>query len=429
MKYVFFFFSLITTTVAWSQARKLDEVVGKALLQNLQIQLAKNELAISNNNNYLGATGALPTVSLNASDIQNSISINQQLNNGNTIKRDAAPANNLNVGLQASVIVYNGKRVYAQRERLEELEKLSEEQLRFQIQEVVANTSSRYYDIVRLQYFLRALRQTILFSEQQVQIIESRKEVGLANQADLLQAQIDLNQRKQELQTQELLLQQTKVDLLNLLQEDPTNAFVPADTLFEHKNTYSIQQLIGGISNNPQLATANKLVQVNEWLVKEATSQKYPILRFNTGYNYNRNQSAAGLFLLNQNFGPFAGLALQVPIYNGSQAKRQEKSAQLAATSSKIQEQNTRQLLEASIVKVYQAYQNAVQQITTEQQNFEMTKSLNELVLQRFSLGQATILEVRAAQQSFENAAFRLINLNHAAKLADIEMKRLTGQL
>ena len=206
MKYVFFFFSLITTTVAWSQARQLDEVVGKALLQNLQIQLAKNELAISNNNNYLGATGALPTVSLNASDVQNSISINQQLNNGNTIKRDAAPANNLNVGLQASVIVYNGKRVYAQRERLEELEKLSEEQLRFQIQEVVANTSSRYYDIVRLQYFLRALRQTILFSEQQVQIIESRKEVGLANQADLLQAQIDLNQRKQELQTQELLL-------------------------------------------------------------------------------------------------------------------------------------------------------------------------------------------------------------------------------
>jgi outer membrane protein TolC len=58
-----------------------------------------------------------------------------------------------------------------------------------------------------------------------------------------------------------------------------------------------------------------------------------------------------------------------------------------------------------------------------------LSQQLLDLVLQRFQLGQATIIDVKLAQQSFENAGFRLVNLNYAAKVAEIELKRLANQL
>jgi outer membrane protein TolC len=50
-------------------------------------------------------------------------------------------------------------------------------------------------------------------------------------------------------------------------------------------------------------------------------------------------------------------------------------------------------------------------------------------VLQKFQLGQATILELNAAQKSFEDAAFRLTNLNYTAKIAEVELKKIGNLL
>jgi hypothetical protein len=44
-------------------------------------------------------------------------------------------------------------------------------------------------------------------------------------------------------------------------------------------------------------------------------------------------------------------------------------------------------------------------------------------------LRQATIVEVKNAQQSFEESGYRLINMNYAAKFSETELKRLASLL
>jgi outer membrane protein len=67
--------------------------------------------------------------------------------------------------------------------------------------------------------------------------------------------------------------------------------------------------------------------------------------------------------------------------------------------------------------------------LTTERENYKLSQQLLDLVLQRFQLRQATIVEVKNAQQSFEESGFRLVNLSYAAKASEIELKRLANQL
>jgi outer membrane protein TolC len=85
--------------------------------------------------------------------------------------------------------------------------------------------------------------------------------------------------------------------------------------------------------------------------------------------------------------------------------------------------------MSTNVVKTYQSYQTSVQQLKTEEQNYLMSQSLLNLVMQKFQLGQATIVDVKQAQQSFEAAGFRLVSLIYTAKVAEVELKRLSNQL
>jgi outer membrane protein TolC len=170
-------------------------------------------------------------------------------------------------------------------------------------------------------------------------------------------------------------------------------------------------------------------VTINELLEKETAAQRYPSVYASVGYNYNRSQTAAGNVLLNQNFGPYIGLNLLVPIYNGSIYKRQQKVAEINTKNAELQQSILIRDNTSNAVKNYQAYQYSIQEMRTERENYILAKQLLDLVLLKFQLRVATIVDVKNAQDSFERVGFLLVNLSYAAKAAEIEMKRLTYQL
>jgi outer membrane protein TolC len=120
---------------------------------------------------------------------------------------------------------------------------------------------------------------------------------------------------------------------------------------------------------------------------------------------------------------------LSIPIYAGTANKRAYKNAQINTVNSKIQYDNTAQNLSTELFKTYQNYQNSLKQTPVEIENYKMSDALLSLVMERFKLGEATIVDVKQAQQSFETAGFRLTSLQFSAKIAEIELKRMSNQL
>jgi outer membrane protein TolC len=180
---------------------------------------------------------------------------------------------------------------------------------------------------------------------------------------------------------------------------------------------------------HPLLQSAQQLINVNQFLEKETKALMYPTLRANSGFNYNSNKSTAGFILLNESYGPFLGFNLSIPIYAGTSSKRAYQNAKISTVSAKIQYDNTAQSLATELFKTYQNYQNSLKQTPTEIENYKMSDALLTLVMDRFRLGEATIVDVKQAQQSFETAGFRLTSLRFSAKIAEIELKRLSNQL
>jgi outer membrane protein TolC len=150
-------------------------------------------------------------------------------------------------------------------------------------------------------------------------------------------------------------------------------------------------------------------------------------LRANTGFNFSNTKSGAGFILENRSYGPFLGINLAIPIYNGLINKKQQQVAEINTRNAKVQRDQFLLDIETGAVRTYQAYANTLAQLKTAKQNQLLSKQLLDLVMQRFQLGQATIIDVKLAQQSFENESYRLVNLAFTAKVAEVELKRLAN--
>jgi outer membrane protein TolC len=407
----------------------LSDAVNTALKNSYDIQLIKDNLDISNVNNNPGVAGALPLVTGNATDNEQIISINQKYANpASDAKRSNVGSNNLALGVTGSILIFNGYRVMATRKRLDELVLQNQELLKAQIQNTIAGVMNKYYDVVRQQGLLKTILQSIDVSRKKLDILNIRKEVGLANNADIFQAQLDLNALIQSQQAQQLIIYQAKTDLLTLIFVSPETQITIKDTIIVDK-AINIDSIRNSLSQNPAVLAANRQIRINELIEKETAAQRIPTLRANTGYNFTSAKSAAGFSLLNQSYGPFVGISLSIPFYNGGIFKRQQQAASINTKIAVTQRDYTILGNENSMVKTYQAYTNTLGQAGTEQKNYELSIQLVDLVLQKFQLGNATIVDVKLAQESFENEGYRLVNLNYTAKIAEIELKRLASKL
>ena len=224
------------------------------------------------------------------------------------------------------------------------------------------------------------------------------------------------------------MIDQSKTELLRLLTLKADSSITIEDTIIVDKSI-ALETVLNSLTKNADIKAAESQVKINELIVKETAAQRYPSIRATTGYAFSRNQAAAGNLLLNQNYGPTIGVSVAIPIYNGSIYRRQQRVAAIDIRNVDIQKQVLLRDYSAQAVKQFQTYTNTINQLDSALQNYKLSGQLLDLALLRFQYKQATIVEVKNAQQSFEESGFRLVNLNFAAKSAEIELKRLANIL
>ncbi|MDO9258073.1 MAG: TolC family protein [Bacteroidales bacterium] len=407
----------------------LRNAIDTALLNNFDIQIAKNYVEIAKMNNTYGVAGGLPYVSANAGDNASLSTINQKFNDGTAETNISNKGeNDVNAGVSAGIVLFNGFKITATKEKLNRLQNLSEIQLNQQIQNTIADITITYFDIIRQQNYLKIIQNSLDVSRQKMDIINVKKNVGMSDAVEILQAQTDVNSAEQLLVIQKTVIEQNKSDLLLLINAKKQMEFSVADTIIIDQSL-QLDSIINYLNRNPQYLSAEQQILINEQIAKEVSSQRYPSIKLNAGYDFFQSNFNKGTISINQNYGPTAGVNVQIPIFNGNIYKTQKDVAKINVFNSKLEKESLQNSLTTQAIKTYRTYSTTLQQIESQRKNFEMTKQLVDVVMQQFHVSQATILEVRAAQTSFENAAYLLVNLQFSAKVAEIELKHLTYSL
>jgi outer membrane protein TolC len=406
----------------------LTNAIDSALENNFDIRIAKVNTRINAANNSFGVAGGLPSVNATATENNSSYNLEQKTSSGLDIKKSNVNSNSVNAGVSASMVLFNGFKIIAVKGRLNLLQQQSELQLNQQIQNTISDIMVTYFDIIRQQTYLSIIKSSLDVTSKKMEIVKDRYNVGMANEADLLQTQMDLNTDEQNLKNQQLIIEQGKINLLRLMGVKQYFQISVNDTILVDQSIRK-DSIINFLENNPQYLSSEQQVKINEQIVKELRAQRYPSVRLNTGYNFVYNNSSAGFNLFTQNYGPTIGASLLIPIFNGTIYKTQQEVARYNVENARLQKESLLSSLKAESIKTYQVYENSLQQMTSQKTSYENARKLVNLVIQRFRLNQATILDVKAAEASFENAGYMFVNLQYAAKTSEIELKRLVFRL
>jgi len=405
------------------------EAVDLALQQNLGIQIAMSEVDIARINNNWGNAGKWPTITAGIGNTEALTNLNQQLSNGSEIKRNGVTNNILTANLSTNWRIYNGMRIRATKERFEALEKMSELQLKQEINTLTLEVLQSYFNLVRLNMQARATKAIIDLSLEREKIAETRFNVGSAGKTDLLQASIDLNSQQVNLANLYQQIRVGKSNLNTLMRRNPDDHLVITDTSFIIP-TLSIETYRDkSLSQNFQLLMAQRERAVLLEDKRIINAQRLPVLSLSSNTSFNRNKATGGFFLTNQTYGPNIGLNLSIPIFNGNITRTQLKTQEIRLRQQNLQTEELKTLIRRDLQIAFDEYKNAMEVSAVEQKNVSLARENNFISTERFKKLQSNSIELRQAQLSLIEAQDRYITAAFRAKLASVNLQWLSGEI
>jgi outer membrane protein len=427
--FITFILSITFTSMKAQELLTPENAVALAISKNFDIMLAKNEADIAKINNNKATAGMLPIINVTAGDVFNLNNINQKFTTGQEVQRNWVPINSFNAALNIDWTIFDGMRMFAAKDRLAALQSLGEIQLKNQIQNTVAQVLSAYYGVVRQKQQIKALNISAELSDERVKLSQKKLDVGYSDKTPLLQAKVDYSAQQVNILQQETILQQSKAALNQLIGRDAAAEFDVIDTI-EVNAVPDLQAIKDTVlTDNFAIKSAMKNIEIAKLQHKEINAQRLPSINFSTGYNFTQNNSKAGLQLFNRSYGPTLGLNALIPVFNGGRVKKQLESSAVNIATQQVLLDQVKNDLDAGIITAYKNFEFAAKALKLNEENVKVAEENVLVTMERFRLNQSNSVEIKQAQSSYEDALYNVIIARFNAKIAEIELKRLSNSL
>lgn len=410
----------------------LEEAIATALQNNYDIQLSRNDSIVSALDYSYRNAAFYPRLNANAGILFNNNDQKQKFNDGTIRERNGVKSSNLTSNLALSWTLFDGLRMFATRDKAGELVKLGELEIKEQLINTVATVVNTYYNIVRQKQQLRAVEEQMSISQERVRLAQYKLDIGVGAKPDVLQSKVDLNAQKAARLEQETLIRQLKDQLSQLMNTAETGYDVSDSIPFNTGLLLAdIQGAVG--KTNPGLQIAQKNIDIAGLSLKERKADRFPTIGFNANYNFNKtdNKAVVNPFqpLNSRNKGFNYGLTATIPIFNNYNVKRQIQQAEREIVFRKLSLDNQRSRINLAVLNAWNNYQWQKQALDLEEESILLARENVDIVFQVYKLNSTTLIQLKEAQKSLQDAQTRLINARFNTKVAETELLRLKGDL
>jgi len=433
MKKIFLLFSLLSSFIVRSQyLLTLEEAIAKALQNNYEILLSKNDSAVAALDYSFRNAVFIPRLNGNLGTVSNNNNQKQEFSNG-TKREGDVKTNNINASVSLNWTLFDGLKMFATKEKTEEFIKLGELGIKNQVINTVADVINTYYNIVSQKQQLRAIEEQMSISQTSVDLAQRKLDIGVGTKPDVLQSKVDLNAQKAAQLEQQTLISQLKEQLNQLMNVKGSDNYDVADSIPFNPGIILGDVLSGIESSSPVLLIAMKNIDIGKITLKERMAERFPTISFNSAYSFTRTNNDIALNpalpLFNRNKGINYGLTATIPIVNNFNNKRLIRQAKLDIQYQELFLESQKSQLSLSVITAFKEYEQQKKALQLEEENILLAKENVSIALEVYRLGASTILQLREAQKSLEDAYTRLIAARYNAKVAETELLRLKGEL
>jgi outer membrane protein TolC len=462
MKKFLFVIACFVSQIGFGQdTLSLSRAIQIGLKNNFDVQIEQQNVGIAKNNNNWGQAGALPTINF-ITNVTNSVVQRKPANPfavaGRNISSSIPPQ------LDVQFVLFDGFLIRYNKQRLDEVERLSYGNAAFVMETAVQAIILGYYQALLEKERLKVFEVTQTLSKERYNYVKLRKELGGAITFDVLQEQNNYLTDSANVLRQQIVYKNALRSLNLLLSEEITKNFSLVDSLVHESEQYSYEDL------RQKMVSSNTNLQnqfINQELLRNATqiqqSNLSPSLILNMGAtssldklnakfrpseNGTIQKSTVGYLNDDQSqpviassfapeyktvsgnsYGAYANLSLRFTIFQGGQIRRGIENARIQEKIGVLTTNQLKLSLENDLLVNFDQY-NLRQQLVSISQTKLRAAELNlSLANERYKNGALSAIDLRIVQENFRNAAVENFVAIYSSIESRVALIRLTGGL
>ncbi|WP_405200348.1 TolC family protein [Christiangramia sp. LLG6405-1] len=410
-----------------------QEVISRALDENFGIRIAENNVEIADNNQNILNSGYLPTLTGLAGanyDLNDRVT---EPENGETVDQRGIESNRYNASINLGYTLFDGLGRLYNYKSLQEQYDLSQLEARETIENTILQIMSVYYEVARLSENINVLEETLEISQNRVTRAQYQFEYGQANNLVVLNARVDVNNDSISLIETEQLLKNTKRDLNVLLNREITANEFSVDTTVTFISDLELDSFITEAEiNNVSLLQIERSLEISDYDIKINKSGYLPSIDLTGSYGWNLNRSAATAFFPGSTTttdGLAAGVSLRWDLFDGGFRNIQVRNSKIRYQNQEIQKEQLISQVQRDIANSLGNYRNRLFILKVQEENVETNLNNFNRSEEQYKLGRISSIEFRQAQINLLDARTSLNLAKYDAKLAELQVLQLTGQL
>ncbi|WP_246615809.1 TolC family protein [Aquimarina litoralis] len=431
---------IVNGTVVGQKLTK-QEAIRLTLENNYGILIATNNIETAKNNKGILNSGYLPSLTGNTGATYQEASSNTSFQGAvdpNTglprpdIEIEGAETQRYNASLNLNYTLFDGLGRYYNYKRLKEQYNLTELQARETIENTLLQLFTVYYEVARLTENTQILEETLRISKERVTRSNYQFEYGQNTKLNVLNAEVDVaNDSINLINTRQQLIN-TKRDL-NVIVDNELEKQFTVDTIINFISRLEIDSYIEKSSdNNVTLLQNESNIRISDYDIKVSKSGYLPTVGLNGSYGWNENRNPPSAFFpgnVADTYTLSGGVTLSWNLFDGGGTITRVKNAKIALDNQELAKLQVEQQVKRDIANALGNYENRLKVYEIQQQNVVTNQNNFERSKERFKLGQITSIEFRQAQINLIQAQTNKTLAKYDAKLAELQLLQLTGQL
>ncbi|MFA6126908.1 MAG: TolC family protein [Bacteroidales bacterium] len=408
---------------------KLDQAIVIAMQENYDITLASKDSRISELNNSAGAAGMLPKLNLTGARNMSVSKTYEQYNDGREKQSPNARSTTLSGGVALAWTLFDGFNMFIQKNRLNELEYMSDLQLQSVVENTVADVIQAYYSIIAQQMLVDVYREAMAITSERKRIAKAGVTFGSNSELSFLQASVDYNADSSAYIQQVKILQNNKVELNRLLCRDLFQTFEVTKDILVQPGLLFEKLWAEVMEQNPEIRMARTNLSVAMLDRKSANSTLYPRLNFTSGYNYLKSESEVAITSLSQKSGFNLGVNASYSIFDGFNQKHNRSQAQIRVESAKLEVEQSELNTKAHLQRIFNDYETNLELASFEKENVKLAMRNLVIAQEKYRIGSSNDIELRETQKKLMDAENRFLTAQFRSKASETELLRMSGQL
>ena len=295
---------------------------------------------------------------------------------------------------------------------------------------LVATVIGNYFGVLAAERKLgvaqRSADEAQRFS-QLTQKLEAGREVA---HADVVKANLQLQQRQRDLADAGLAAERARLDLAVLLFPDPLTPYTLTNDLDQPSVLPTKAEVqADGAKNNPDLRAALQNARAAKFELTAAKAAYLPDLSLAYFYGIDAPQFATKGPDGAHNLGYSAVATIDIPVWDWFAAHSRVKQSSIRNDLANVELTATQRQLIASLEVLYNEAAVAIQQLASFDETVRTAAESLRLTNLRYSGGEATVLEVVDAQNSYSAAQAAQVDAAVRYHVAFGQLQTLTGKL